>query len=197
MSIAERFVNKPKMSFDEPAIIEKEGLNIDVMPNEFEKFQDELFEKIANIPYWADFDYQKQYTLIEKFLLNKGVTSPAIFAKLLQNSMLGFGIFDKYLKNTDIDGVIYEKNKPLSYSKNNVWISSSELLPDNKVILVYKNLMNILRLNGKSTACQFRVFNYWVQIEKINDEPQKISIFKLTDKFLKNEIKKSNMANLC
>lgn len=197
MSIAERFVNKPKMSLDEPAIIEKEGLNIDVMPNEFEKFQDELFEKIANIPYWTDFDYQKQYTLIEKFLFNKGVTSPAIFAKLLQNSMLGFGVFDKYLKNADIDGVIYEKNKPLSYSKNNVYFSTFETLPNDKVILVYKNLMNILRLNDKKTANQFRVFNYWVQIEKNNDEPQKISIFKLTDKFLKNEIKKSNIANLC
>lgn len=190
MSIAERFVNKPKTQSDEPRIFESNCSNSDVLPSEFEKIKDELFEKIANIPCWAEFDYQKQYTLIEKFVSNKGVTSPAIFAKLLQNSMLGFGIFDKYIKNPDIDGIVYEKNKPLQYLKKSVWISTDEKFPDNKIDLVCKNLLNIAEFDGKNSGCSFRISDYWVELSACGRELNKISVIKITDSFLKNEIAK-------
>ena len=187
MSIAERFVNKTKVT---DKLVTKSSEDVDILPDEFEKFGDELFEKIANIKYWAEFDFQKQCSMIQKFLSNKGVSSPAIFAKLLQNSMLGFGVFDKYLKNADIDGIIYEKNKSLHCVKNGILVSIPENFSADKVALVYKNIMNIAGFDGKNKFYQFRIFNYWIEIDSDSKDLQKLSIFKVTDKFLVNQLEK-------
>ena len=197
MSIAERFINKTEIKPEKEDVTdENPSFGNNVLPNEFEKFSGELFEKIANIPYWCEFDCQKQYTLIEKFLLNKGVVSPSIFAKLLQTSMLGFGIFDKYLKNPDIEGIIYEKNTPFHYLKNGILISVKEYFSTDKINLVYKNIMNIAGFDGKSLHYNFRIYNYWIQIINSENELQKLCIYKITDNFLRNEIEKYNIHTL-
>ena len=138
----------------------------------FDSLKNELFEKIVTVPCWFEYDAKTQYDLIIKFLASKNIKTPEVFAKILQHSILGFGVFDEYLL------------------KKEVSLSSA------KVNLAVKNIINMSQYSDKSGIYDFRIADFWVQLRAVPHTKIKLSISKVTDEFLADEIEKTNITLL-
>lgn len=183
---SEKFVN--------PFILDRE--NVDDRKTKFNLLKDELFEKIVTIPCWFEYDSKTQYELIIKFLELKGIKNPQIFAKVLQHSILGFGIFDDYLANKDVSSIFYEEGEPLLYTENDRNVVDIKILPYSKVQLAVQNIINMSQATVKSGIYSFRIANFWVQLRAIPHSKIKLSVSKITDEFLNDEIDKTNITLL-
>ena len=133
----------------------------------FDSLKNELCEKIVTVPCWFEYDAKTQYDLIIKFLASKNIKTPEVFAKILQHSILGFGVFDEYLLKKEVSSIFYEEGEPLLYTEND-----------------------------KSGIYDFRIADFWVQLRAVPHTKIKLSISKVTDEFLADEIEKTNITLL-
>ena len=160
------------------------------------KLADEFFVKMANIPCWYEFNSREQHTMLVKFLLGKGVKNPEVFAQILQASILGFGVFDEYLKKSGVNAIFYNQSEPLTYISNGTKFVEKTFLPIEKVHLAVKNIKNMSFTNGKKDACSFRRGDYWINLKNLPNEKISLSIQKITNNFLKEEFQKARLSDL-
>lgn len=161
-----------------------------------DSLRDELFEKIVTVPCWFEYDAKTQHDLIIKFLTSKNIKTPEVFAKILQHSILGFGVFDEYLMKKDVSAIFYEEGEPLLYTENDRNVVDTVILPSAKVNLAIKNIINMSQYSDKSGVYDFRIADFWVQLRTIPHSRIKLSISKITDEFLADEINKTNLTLL-
>lgn len=164
--------------------------------NRFNLLKDMLFEKIVTVPCWFEYDSKTQYDLIIKFLHSKNIKTPEVFAKVLQHSILGFGIFDEYLLKKGVTSIFYEEGEPLLYTENNRNVVDTIILPYAKIKLAVQNIINMSQSSERNGVFDFRIGDFWVQLRAVPHSRIKLSISKITDEFLTNEIEKSNLALL-
>lgn len=164
--------------------------------NRFNLLKDMLFEKIVTVPCWFEYDSKTQYDLIIKFLHSKNIKTPEVFAKVLQHSILGFGVFDEYLLKKGVTSIFYEEGEPLLYTENDRNVVDTIILPYSKVRLAVQNIINMSQSSDRNGVFDFRIADFWVQLRAVPHSRIKLSISKITDEFLTNEIEKSNLALL-
>ena len=155
----------------------------------FNSLKDELFEKIVTVPCWCDYDTQTQYSLIVKFLQTKNIKNPEIFAKVLQHSILGFGVFDDYLAKNDISCIRYEQGKAFEYVLSGQDCVDNEVIfPIAKVRSVVKNLVNLSKKPSRAGAFEFRYADFWVEMYVPESSGIKITVTKIDKSFIEREI---------
>ena len=162
----------------------------------FDSLKNELFEKIVTVPCWFEYDAKTQYDLIIKFLASKNIKTPEVFAKILQHSILGFGVFDEYLLKKEVRSICYEEGEPLLYTENDKNVVDTVILSSAKVNLAVKNIINMSQYSDKSGIYDFRIADFWVQLRAVPHTKIKLSISKVTDEFLADEIEKTNITLL-
>ena len=178
----------------EPFVLDSEE-NV-VKPSRFNQLKEMLFEKIVSVPCWFEYDAKTQYDLIMKFLASKNVKTPEVFAKILQHSILGFGVFDDYLLKKGVTSIFYEEGEPLLYTENDRNVVDTIILPYSKVRLAVQNIINMSQYSDKNGIYDFRIADFWVQLRAVPHSRIKLSISKITDEFLANEIDKNNLTLL-
>ncbi len=205
MGLADRFVNnlidereclplnKPALADENPFVLENSVLE---KQSRFNSLKDELFEKIVSIPCWAEYDFNTQYDLIVKFLHSKNVKTPEIFAKVLQHSILGFGVFDEYLLKKGVTALFYEEGEPILYTQGDKNVVDNMILPMGKVRLAVQNIINMSQYSVKNGAYDFRISEYWVQLRAFPGSKIKLSISRIDDDFLLNEMESANLSLL-
>ena len=162
----------------------------------FDSLKNEPFEKIVTVPCWFEYDAKTQYDLIIKFLASKNIKTPEVFAKILQHSILGFGVFDEYLLKKEVSSIFYEEGEPLLYTENDKNVVDTVILSSAKVNLAVKNIINMSQYSDKSGIYDFRIADFWVQLRAVPHTKIKLSISKVTDEFLADEIEKTNITLL-
>lgn len=162
----------------------------------FDRLKDELFEKIVTVPCWFEYDAKTQYDLIIKYLNSKNIKTPEVFAGILQHSILGFGVFDEYLLKKDVSAIFYEEGEPLLYTENDRNLVDTVILPSAKVHLAVKNIINMSQYTDKDGIYDFRIRDFWVQLRAIPHTKIKLSVTRVTDEFLAEEIDKTNLTLL-
>lgn len=162
----------------------------------FDNLKSELFEKIVHVPCWFEYDEKTQLDLITKFLVSKKIKTPDIFAKILQHSTLGFGVFDDYLAQNDVSAIYYTEGEPLIYTRNNINITDNIVFSQNKVELVIKNIVNMSRMSDDICVFNFRFGNYWVELRKFPQAKVNLSVIKIDSNFLDNQFKLSALSTL-
>ena len=206
MGLAERFsdsiidVNvsekiKQKMSSSEQTLFSLES-NAYSKLSRFEDLKNEVFEKIVNVPCWFEYDAKTQKDLIIKFLVARNIKNPDVFAKVLQHSILGFGVFDDYLVQEDVSAIHYIENEPLVYTKNNVNITDNMIIPLNKVKIAVRNIINMSQSSKNVGAFDFRFGNYWVELRNFSQAKIKLSVEKIDNVFLEEQFKASDLASV-
>ena len=206
MGLAERFndstidINvsekiKQKLSSSEQNLFSLENSAYSKL-SRFEELKNEMFEKIVQVPCWFEYDEKTQKDLIIKFLVAKNIKNPDVFAKVLQHSILGFGIFDDYLAQEDVSAIHYLENEPLIYTKNNVNITDNMILPLNKVKFAVKNLINMSQSSKNEGAFNFRFGNFWVELRNFSQSKIKLSVEKIDNTFLDNQFKTSELSSV-
>lgn len=206
MGLAERFsdsiidVNvsekiKQKMSSSEQTLFSLENSAYSKL-SRFEELKNEVFEKIVNVPCWFEYDEKTQKDLIIKFLVAKNIKNPDVFAKVLQHSILGFGVFDDYLAQEDVSAIHYIENEPLVYTKNNVNITDNMIIPLNKVKIAVKNIINMSQTSKNVGAFDFRFGNYWVELRNFSQAKIKLSVEKIDNVFIEEQFKASDLASV-
>lgn len=179
LDLASVLVSEPKI---EPQIVLQEKTT-----NNMNDLKDELFDKIIQTPCWSEFDMRTQYELIVKFLRVKNVKVPEVIARILQQSVLGFGIFDEYLLKKNLEAIFYEPRKPLSYIENGKLSRTTTVLPLSKIKKVVKNIKNMSLLSDDLCDYSFRTNNFWVNMSLNGESVSSIEIYKISDSFLENE----------
>lgn len=162
----------------------------------FDTLKNELFEKIVTVPCWFEYDAKTQHDLIIKFLTSKNIKTPEVFAKILQHSILGFGIFDEYLLKKDVSAIFYEEGEPLLYTQDDRNVVDTAILSSSKVNLAVQNIINMSQYSVKNGIYDFRIADFWVQLRAVQNTKIKLSISKITDEFLADEIEKTNLTLL-
>lgn len=198
MGLAERFMQNTNKS---PVLKEIKPVKSLMSDNFLEKpkleqLKEELFEKIVSIPCWFEYDQKTQYDLIIKFLNTKNIKTPEVFAKVLQHSILGFGIFDEYLLKKDVTAVFYEEGEPLLYTQNGKNVVDNIILPMSKVWFAVQNIINMSQYSVKNGFFSYRISDYWVQLKSVPHSKIKLSISKVTEEFLAHEAEKANLSLL-
>jgi len=195
MGLADRFKNNALALVENSPKKELLGaLNLPVSKSfVIDNLQEDLFEKIANVPCWFEYDAKTQLDLICKFLRSKNIKTPEVYAKILQHSILGFGVFDNYLKQKDISFISYEEGKSLVYTKNGQTVISNTAIPVAKVKLAVQNMINMSQCSNNKGVFSYRIGDFWVQIYAYKDTKLKFSVTKITDEFLANEVGKYNL----
>lgn len=168
----------------------------DEKKSKFERLKEELFEKIVTVPCWFEYDSKTQYDLIIKFLTSKNIKTPEVFAKILQHSILGFGVFDEYLLKKGVSAIFYEEGEPLLYTENDRNLVDTIILPASKVKLAVRNIINMSQYSDKNGIYDFRIADFWVQLRAVPHSKIKLSISKITEEFLNEEIDKTNLTLL-
>jgi len=154
------------------------------------------FAKIVNVPCWFDYDDKTQFDLIVKFLVSKDVKTPEIFAKVLQHSVLGFGVLDEYLLQNEISAVFYVEDEPIIYTKNYYYTVDNIVFPKRKIDSVLKNISNMAQINSEYGTFNFRVNNFWVELKNVPHCKVRLSIYKINDSFLEKQFKSINLSSL-
>ena len=162
----------------------------------FEDLKSELFEKIVHVPCWFEYDEKTQLDLIMKFLVAKNIKTPDVFAKILQHSILGFGVFDDYLAQSDVSAIYYSEGEPLMYTKNNLNITDNIVFPLKKVDIAIKNIINMSRKSDKEKVFNFRFGNFWVELRRFPMSKINLSVMKIDSTFLDNQFKLSELSSL-
>lgn len=162
----------------------------------FEDLKSELFEKIVQVPCWFEYDEKTQLDLIMKFLVAKNIKTPDVFAKILQHSILGFGVFDDYLAQSDISAIYYTEGEPLIYTKNNLNITDNIVFPLKKVDVAIKNIINMSRMSDREKVFNFRFGNFWVELRRFPMSKINLSVMKIDSTFLDNQFKLSELSSL-
>lgn len=162
----------------------------------FEDLKSELFEKIVQVPCWFEYDEKTQLDLIMKFLVAKNIKTPDVFAKILQHSILGFGVFDDYLAQSDISAIYYTEGEPLIYTKNNLNITDNIVFPLKKVDVAIKNIINMSRMSDREKVFNFRFGNFWVELCRFPMSKINLSVMKIDSTFLDNQFKLSELSSL-
>ena len=186
---------KQKMSSSEQTLFSLES-NAYSKLSRFEDLKNEVFEKIVNVPCWFEYDEKTQKDLIIKFLVAKNIKNPDVFAKVLQHSILGFGVFDDYLAQEDVSAIHYIENEPLVYTKNNVNITDNMIIPLNKVKIAVRNIINMSQSSKNVGAFDFRFGNYWVELRNFSQAKIKLSVEKIDNVFLEEQFKASDLASV-
>ncbi len=205
MGLADRFSENSFIAYQEKADspapsrmsnpFQLENTIVDKKPS-FDRLKDELFEKIVAIPCWFEYDSKTQHDLIVKFLGKKNIKTPEGLAKNLQNSILGFGVFDEFLLKNSVSSIYYVEGEPLLYTEDDKNLVDTEILPSAKVRLAVRNIINMSQDRDKNGVYDFRIANYWVQLRTVPHTKLKLSISRITEKFLADEIDKNNLTLL-
>ena len=159
----------------------------------FNTLKEELFEKIVSVPCWFEFDVQAQFDLIVKFLRAKDVKTPEIFARILQHSIFGFGVFDEYLSKKGVSSICYVQGQPVMYVENGKEFVDNKTLPLESVQLAVKNIINMSKAMTISDVYNFRFANFWVELSLIDSESITLLISKIDETFLDSEFKKMSL----
>lgn len=193
MGLADRFVDSaPSVEVKtQPVSVPKET----AMPK-LQILKEQLFEKIVSVPCWFEYDEATQYNLIIKFLQAKDVKTPEIFAKILQHSILGFGIFDEYLLKKGVSAIFYEEGEPMFYTEGDRNVVDTAILPMSKVRLAVKNIINMSQYCDRSGSYSFRIADYWVQLHAVEHSRIKLSIQKINETFLREQVDGANLSLL-
>lgn len=186
---------KQKISSSEQTLFSLES-NAYSKLSRFEDLKNEVFEKIVNVPCWFEYDEKTQKDLIIKFLVAKNIKNPDVFAKVLQHSILGFGVFDDYLVQEDVSAIHYIENEPLVYTKNNVNITDNMIIPLNKVKIAVRNIINMSQSSKNVGAFDFRFGNYWVELRNFSQARIKLSVEKIDNVFIEEQFKASDLASV-
>ncbi len=160
------------------------------------KLKEKLFEKIVNIPCWFEYNFDVQNKLIIKFLEAQGLKNPIMIANYLQHQTWGFGVFDDYLQKQGVTSLEYESNQPVKYIQNDVTVVDETFLPEKKVRLAVQNIINMSQKSVRSNFYEFRISDYWVQLQLLNEGKIKLNINKINNDFLSNELNKCRFNTL-
>lgn len=196
LGLADRFNDNISPMVTEIRPVKSVKIQQEVQKPKLQMLRDELFEKIVAIPCWFEYDQKTQYDLIIKFLISKNIKTPEVFAKVLQHSILGFGIFDEYLLKKNVSAVFYEEGEPLLYTEDGRNVVDNIILPMSKVWFSVQNIINMSQYSVKRGFFNYRIADFWVQLKYVPNSKIKLSISKITDEFLSNEIDKTNLALL-
>lgn len=195
MGLADRFADSAPV-----AQVERKPVRISVpketaMPK-LQILKEQLFEKIVTVPCWFEYDEGTQYNLIIKFLQSKDVKTPEIFAKILQHSILGFGIFDDYLLKKDVSAIFYEEGEPMFYTEGERNVVDTAILPMSKVRLAVQNIINMSQCCDRNGSYNFRIADYWVQLRAVEHSKIKLSIQRINEEFLREQTENANLSIL-
>ena len=198
MGLADRFKNSSLNLIEQIPKKESFGsLSVPISKNfVIENLQEQLFEKIVSVPCWFEYDSSTQLGLIVKFLSAKGVKTPEVFAKILQHSILGFGVFDYYLAQKDISSITYNEGKSLVYVKDGQAVISNTAIPVAKVRLAVQNMINMSQASSNFGLFDYRIGDFWVQLSAYKDAKMQFTISKFNDELLQKEVAKYNLPAL-
>ncbi len=197
MGLADRFSNSTLASEVkvQPVPVHVTPPKETVMPK-IQILKQQLFEKIVTIPCWFEYDEATRYNLIIKFLQAKDVKTPEIFAKILQHSILGFGIFDDYLLKKDVSAIFYEEGEPLFYTQGDRNVVDTAILPVAKVRLAVQNIINMSQYSDRKGVYEFRISDYWIQLRAAEHSRIKLSIQLVSEEFLQEQVDSANLSLL-
>lgn len=196
MGLADRFANSVLV---QEVKVKPVPVSVPVSQPQETKLQtlkQQLFEKIVSVPCWFEYDEATQYKLIIKFLQSKDVKTPEIFAKVLQHSMLGFGIFDDYLLKKDISAIFYEEGEPLFYTEGDRNVVDTAIIPVAKVRLAVQNIINMSQCSDRNGVYNFRIADFWVQLHAVEHSKIKLTIQRVNEEFLQEQIDSANLSLL-